>query len=650
MCGRFAQSFESAYIAQQLESGGLGVDDVRDSDTPRRPTYNAAPQTYQAVYRSVHGPSDASERTDGKTAESSTVTRGTNTEDTDTARPTRVLQSMKWGLVPFWTKRPPESASQLKTINCRDDSLIEGGRSMWNTMKERKRCIVPVQGYYEWQKRGRERLPFFTRRKDGGMMLLGGLYDSVRYETLPEDSPPLWTFTIITTAAAEGMGWLHDRMPLMFEEKCDAQLIAKWLDGQTWDDECAAMLRPFDPSKLESYAVKKDVGKVGNDSPSFIVPIDSKENKDNIANYFARSRSPVAKHEDEIDQPTDDETDRKETTENNAPMPEKHLHPHHAKGPAKEDLVPENELPFDFIPSHLETRPFEGLVVRTLTLRKAETGKIVDFIAKKLRSRDLNHLKRMRPIEDAKRVKVEDGEVRSRRNDPDGLVQILLCKADEMTEHELRQALDDHGVPEAKLEEVEVSRFPALSQKQFDAWKERWPLNWRVPATRRVNMTRADLERCQAVMEQCLSFAAQETTDGDLPVAAIAWNAETGEELARAKDARSSSGHPLKHAVMELVGAVAANEVVRRIEQPETAAQYLCTGLTIFISHEPCTMCCMALLHARAERVFFAKASERGGFASSYGIHYRKELNHRFAVFGGWMETRAESLEPDEYV
>jgi putative SOS response-associated peptidase YedK len=55
------------------------------------------------------------------------------------------------GLVPFWTKRNPDYGSKMKTINCRDDSLIED-RGMWTTMKKKKRCIVIAQGFFEWLK------------------------------------------------------------------------------------------------------------------------------------------------------------------------------------------------------------------------------------------------------------------------------------------------------------------------------------------------------------------------------------------------------------------------------------------------------------------------------------------------------------------
>lgn len=91
------------------------------------------------------------------------------------------LQSMKWGLIPFWTKRNPDYGSMMKTINARDDSLMRDG-GMWNTMKQKKRCIIIAEGFYEWLKKGKEKMPHYTKRADGKLMCLAGLWDCVQYE------------------------------------------------------------------------------------------------------------------------------------------------------------------------------------------------------------------------------------------------------------------------------------------------------------------------------------------------------------------------------------------------------------------------------------------------------------------------------------
>lgn len=135
----------------------------------------------------------------------------------------------------------------------------------------------------------------------------------------------LFTYTIITTDSNKQLKFLHDRMPVIFDNGSDA--IRTWLDPSRteWNDDLQSLLRPFD-GKLECYPVSKDVGKVGNNSPSFLVPIDSAANKNNIANFFDRpqkqsvnkmDRDVKVEHEDE----TRATTNRIQGTEDNAPLP-----------------------------------------------------------------------------------------------------------------------------------------------------------------------------------------------------------------------------------------------------------------------------------------------------------------------------------------
>ena len=192
----------------------------------------------------------------------------------------------------------------MKTINARDDSLMEN-RGMWNTMKRSKRCIVVAQGFYEWLKKNgsKEKVPHFVKRKDGQLMCFAGLWDCVQYEGLFRGYSRLntgltlstgseeknYTYTIITTDSNKQLSFLHDRMPVILENGSDQ--IRTWLDPNRseWSKELQALLKPFQ-GELDCYSVSKDVGKVGNDSPSFIVPVASTENKSNIANFFTNTK------------------------------------------------------------------------------------------------------------------------------------------------------------------------------------------------------------------------------------------------------------------------------------------------------------------------------------------------------------------------
>lgn len=329
-------------MRHQLQEHDMPVDDAPEDDDVRQ-TYNFAPGNYGLVYRAdVPGyraggrPQGSSEGGHTEQRERNEKACGSTTQMKDLKETKYKLQSMKWGLVPFWTKRNPDYGTVMKTINARDDSLARP-RGMWNTMKQRKRCIVVAQGFYEWLKRngGKEKIPHYMKRKDEQLMCFAGLWDCVQYEGCDEKH---YTYTIITTNSNRQLSFLHDRMPVILENGSDD--IRMWLDpGRSeWSSELQSLLKPFD-GELDCYPVSKDVGKVGNNSPTFVVPVASSENKNNIANFFsnakrsakgdeekksvlekdieAREKGPVVEHDEERKCATIDQS----TTENNAPLP-----------------------------------------------------------------------------------------------------------------------------------------------------------------------------------------------------------------------------------------------------------------------------------------------------------------------------------------
>jgi hypothetical protein len=157
----------------------------------------------------------------------------------------------------------------------------------------------------------------------------------VMYEDSEEK---LYTYTVITTDSNQQLKFLHDRMPVILEP--GSEEMRNWLDPNRigWDKELQGMLKPFQ-GELDCYPVDHAVGKVGNNSPSFLIPIDSKENKKNIANFFGTQRATakevaakneIARNNDEeaekseIKQDPDEDretTSKIESTEDNAPLP-----------------------------------------------------------------------------------------------------------------------------------------------------------------------------------------------------------------------------------------------------------------------------------------------------------------------------------------
>lgn len=312
-----------------------------DAEDAPRQSYNFAPGYHGIVYRADTPDWGAGPRQhkkgEGESGEEPAVEEQAEEEHSGEAR--YKLQSMKWGLIPFWTKRNPDYGSLMRTINCRDDSLIEN-KGMWTTMKQRKRCIVVAQGFYEWLKKGpKEKVPHYVKRKDGKLMCFAGLWDCVQYEGSEEK---IYTYTIITTSPSKQLEFLHDRMPVILEN--GSKELQTWCDPKrsTWSKELQGLLKPFQ-GELEIYPVSKDVGKVGNNSPNFIIPVASSENKSNIANFFAKGATKVEskaqpiknsqssevldaesktastkiKHEPEDDRKTIDHNG----TEDNAPLP-----------------------------------------------------------------------------------------------------------------------------------------------------------------------------------------------------------------------------------------------------------------------------------------------------------------------------------------
>ncbi|OOF95068.1 hypothetical protein ASPCADRAFT_507044 [Aspergillus carbonarius ITEM 5010] len=325
MCGRYALGVRMNFIRNRLQDQGMQVDEAPDDDEVRE-TYNFAPGNNGAVYRAD---TPTENHPDNLQVQSDPTDKGATGEHA--VHTHYKLQSMKWGLIPFWTKRKPDYGSLMRTINCRDDSLFED-RGMWTSMKRKKRCIVVCQGFYEWLKKGpggKEKIPHFVRRKDGDLMFFAGLWDCVSYD---DSSEQLYTYTVITTSSNSYLKFLHDRMPVILEP--NSEEMKTWLDpGRTnWSKELQSILKPYE-GELECYQVPKEVGKVGNNSPDFIIPVSSKENKSNIANFFANARKggvakeeapdqKVVKEEPESEKVKDERTTKEaQWSEDNAPKP-----------------------------------------------------------------------------------------------------------------------------------------------------------------------------------------------------------------------------------------------------------------------------------------------------------------------------------------
>jgi putative SOS response-associated peptidase YedK len=128
---------------------------------------------------------------------------------------------LRWGLVPRWAKDP---AVGYKMINARAETLAD--RPAYRAPLQRFRCLIPADGFYEWQNRERQpKLPFHITRTDGEMFAFAGLW-SVWHRGEPDE---VRSCTIITTAANEPMASVHSRMPVILAPDEEPT----WLDSGT---------------------------------------------------------------------------------------------------------------------------------------------------------------------------------------------------------------------------------------------------------------------------------------------------------------------------------------------------------------------------------------------------------------------------------
>ena len=169
-----------------------------------------------------------------------------------------------WGLIPSWAK-DPKIGQQL--CNARAETIAE--KNSFKNAYRRRRCLIPASGFYEWKLNadGKTKQPMYIRRRDDRPFSLAGLW-----ETWQDDAGnEIRSATIITTRPNELMATMHDRMPVILQEK-DQQ---RWLDraehqAGDFDD----LLVPYPQELMEAYPVSKQVNSPRNEGPDLIKPID----------------------------------------------------------------------------------------------------------------------------------------------------------------------------------------------------------------------------------------------------------------------------------------------------------------------------------------------------------------------------------------
>ncbi len=176
--------------------------------------------------------------------------------------PTVVL--VRWGLIPSWAKDP---GIGNKMINARAETVAE--KPAFREALARSRCLVPADGYYEWQREGRmgqRKQPFYIRLRDGRPFAFAGLWE----RWVGPDGKAVETCAILTTEPNAALKEIHDRMPVILAEAEYDQ----WLDPAARQAQLLQpLLRPYPPEDMTAYPVSLRVNDPAHDDAACIAPL-----------------------------------------------------------------------------------------------------------------------------------------------------------------------------------------------------------------------------------------------------------------------------------------------------------------------------------------------------------------------------------------
>ena len=173
----------------------------------------------------------------------------------------RELALLHWGLIPSWAKDAKIAAS---LINARSETLAE--KPAFRTALARRRCLVLADGFYEWKKEGKQKLPYCFQLANQQPFAFAGLWERWRGPQ-GSDGPPLESCTIVTTTANDLCRPIHERMPVILEP-ADYDL---WLDPAVNDSQrLLPLLAPFPADEMQTRPVNPRVNNVRNDDPSLL--------------------------------------------------------------------------------------------------------------------------------------------------------------------------------------------------------------------------------------------------------------------------------------------------------------------------------------------------------------------------------------------
>jgi putative SOS response-associated peptidase YedK len=160
------------------------------------------------------------------------------------------VERFRWGLIPFWAKSI-KAAAKYSLINARGEEITE--KRSYAKAFQRRRCVVPLSGSYEWKREGKSKRPFAIHLRDHPIMSVAGVWERWQPDA---DAEAVHSFSIVTTRANTFMADIHDRMPVIL----DGHDVGHWLDPEVQEPgQVLPLLRPCPSEWLTAYGLSTAV-------------------------------------------------------------------------------------------------------------------------------------------------------------------------------------------------------------------------------------------------------------------------------------------------------------------------------------------------------------------------------------------------------
>src|SRR5215469_9427989 len=182
----------------------------------------------------------------------------------------RQLSVMKWGLIPHWAKDPPIAT---RTINAKSETAAT--KPAFRDPLKFRRCLIPADGFYEWQRAGKSKQPFCFEVSDGELFAFAALWDGWK------DANGHWvkTCSILTTTPNAVTSTVHDRMPVIL----DPDSYDLWLDPEMQNVAVISeLLKPYDARLMRCYPVNTRINNVANDDEECSHPVKVVQDQSNL--------------------------------------------------------------------------------------------------------------------------------------------------------------------------------------------------------------------------------------------------------------------------------------------------------------------------------------------------------------------------------